>query len=161
MVTVAVILFAISTANVNDWVALIVFGFFTFSAVSRSAKLVKAKYLLKSNPTAEQCMEIATDTYDLDYASYYEDREGVSYKAMLPPRPTHYKAFQIISCIIAVLCTLLGLLYFVSGGAIMIMESSIEAGAVAGMYILYGALATYFGVKDIITIWQTLKNRSM
>ena len=157
LVTVCVILFAIIKAGVNDWVALIVFGFFTFGAVSRSSKLMKAKSELNNGPTAERCMEISDETYQLDYASYYEAHEGRSYQDMLPPRPANYKAFQITSMVIATVCSLLGLLYLVLGIAIMIKENSAEAFAFSGMYILYGSLATYFGVKDVINIFHTFK----
>lgn len=157
MVTVAVILLAILKANVNDWIALIVFGFFTIGSISRSVKLSKAKSELRQNPTAEQCMEIAENTYQLDYASYYEDHESCTYQDMLPPRPAHYRAFQITSIVIAIICSILGLLHLVLGIAIMIKESSAEAFAFSGMYLLYGSLATYFGVKDVINICQSFK----
>ena len=115
---------------------------------------MNAKSSLNENPTGEQCMEIATETYKLDYASYYEQRQEVSYKEMLPPRPHHFKAFQIFSIIIAVIAALLGLFYITTAIFIILGSSSFEAGAYAGMYFLYGSLATYFGIKDIITTSQ-------
>ena len=57
IVTTIVIAIAIFKAGVNDWIALIIFGFFTFGAISRSAGLIKAKTDLKNNPNPEQCME--------------------------------------------------------------------------------------------------------
>lgn len=71
-VTTIVIGITVFIAGINDWIALIVFGFFTFGAIGRAINLMKAKSLLNENPTGEQCMEIATETYKLDYASYYE-----------------------------------------------------------------------------------------
>ena len=65
IVTTIVIAIAIFKAGVNDWIALIIFGFFTFGAISRSAGLIKAKTNLKNNPNPEQCMEIAEETYKL------------------------------------------------------------------------------------------------
>ena len=144
----------------NDWVALIVFGFFTIGEISRSIKFGKAKAALLSNPTAEECMEIATDVYQLDYASYYEAHNGVDYANMLPPKPRYFKGFQIFSLIVAGIATLLGLLYIISGIVIMFNGRSIEIGALAGMYFLYGSLATYFGVKDNITIAKSFKKES-
>ena len=105
-------------------------------------------------------MEIAIETYKLDYASYYEQRQEVSYKEMLPPRPPHFKAFQIFSIIIAVIAALLGLFYITSAILIILGSSSFEAGAFAGMYFFYGSLATYFGIKDIITISQYFKAKN-
>lgn len=79
-VTTVVIALAIFKAGVNDWITLVIFGFFTYGAISRSISLIRAKAILKSNLTSEQCMEIADETYKLDYASYYDARNGVSYQ---------------------------------------------------------------------------------
>ena len=53
-VTTFVVATTIFMIGINDWVALIVFGFFTIGAISRSIKLGKAKAALHSNPTAEE-----------------------------------------------------------------------------------------------------------
>ena len=74
-VTTLVVAITIFIGGVNDWIALIVFGFFTIGAILRSIKLCKARAALHSNPTAVGFMEIATDVYRLDYASYYEARD--------------------------------------------------------------------------------------
>ena len=151
-VTMIVIAIAIFKAGVNDWIALVIFGFFTFGAISRSINLFKAKSQLKANPTPEQCMEIAEKTYQLDYAAYYDAHNNMSFEDMLPPKPHHHQAFRIFSTVIAAIASLLGLLYIALGIIIMFSESSLEAGAVAGMYFLYGSLAAYFGIKDFISI---------
>ena len=159
-ITTLVVAMTIFIVGVNDWVALIVFGFFTIGAVSRSIKLGKAKAALHSNPTAEECMEIATDVYQLNYASYYEAHNGVAYADMLPPKPRYFKGFQIFSLVVAGIAAILGLLYIIFGVVIMFSGRSIEVGALAGMYFLYGSLATYFGVKDIITIAKSFKKKT-
>lgn len=159
-VTTLVVALTIFLVGVNDWVALIVFGFFTIGAISRSIKLGKAKARLHSNPTAEECMEIATDVYQLDYRSYYEAHNGIEYSDMLPPKPRYFKGFQIFSLVMAGIAAILGLLYIISGILLMFNGRSIEIGALAGMYFLYGSLATYFGLKDIITITQSFKKKS-
>lgn len=154
VVTIIVIAIAIFKVGVNDWIALAVFGLFTFGSISRSITLLKAKSQLNENPTSEQCMEIADETYKLDYASYYEAHNGVSYNDMLPSKPKFFKVFRIFSTIIAVIASLLGLLYILSAIVIMFSNTSVEIGAVAGMYFLYGSLATYFGIKDFISCIQ-------
>lgn len=156
-VTTIAIGIAVFIAGINDWFALIIFGFFTLGAIGRAIDFLKAKSSLNENPTGKQCMEIATETFKLDYASYYEQRQKVSYKEMLSPPPRHFKVFQIFSIIIAVIAALLGLIYITNAILIMLGSSSFEAGAFAGMYFLYGSLATYFGIKDIITISQYFK----
>ena len=158
LLTTVVIAYAVFKVGVNDWIALIVFGFFTFGAISRSISLSKAISTVKSNPTPEQCAETAEDVYKLDYAAYYEGRQSYAYEQMLPPRPRYFKAFQIFSIVIAGICSLLGILYVVLAAVIMIGSCSIAEEAIAGMYLLYGSLATYFGIKDFSSTIQSLKN---
>lgn len=167
--TVTAIYFLIATAvsvlivfklGINDWLALVVFGILTIGAMVRSAKLVNAHFKLKSNPTPEQCMEIAEENYGLDYTAYYESRIQTNYAGMLPPRPKYYKAFQIFSIVIASVAILLGVWYIISGTLIMTYGGAVELGAVAGMYFLYGSLATYFGARDIITIGKAMRRRA-
>ena len=146
--------------GVHDWVALLVFGFCTMGAIGRSINLCKARAALHSNPTAEECMEIATDVYRLDYASYYEAHEGVEYADMLLPKPRYYKCFQIFSLVVAAIAAILGLVFIVSSILIMFNGRFIVIGAVAGMCFLYGSLATYFGVRDFITIVKFFKKKS-
>lgn len=158
LLTTVVIAYAVFKVGVNDWIALIVFGFFTFGAISRSISLSKAISTVKSNPTPEQCAETAEDVYKLDYAAYYEGRQSYAYEQMLPPRPRYFKAFQIFSLVIAGICSLLGILYIVLAAVIMLGSSSIAEDTLAGMYLLYGSLATYFGIKDFSSTIQSLKN---
>ena len=157
LLTTVVIAYAVFKVGVNDWIALIVFGFFTFGAISRYISLSKAISTVKSNPTPEQCAETAEDVYKLDYAAYYEGRQSYAYEQMLPPRPRYFKAFQIFSLVIAGICSLLGILYIVLAAVIMLGSSSIAEDTLAGMYLLYGSLATYFGIKDFSSIVQSLK----
>ena len=156
IVTTIVIAIAIFKAGVNDWIALLIFGFFTFGAISRSAGLIKAKTDLKNNPNPEQCMEIAEETYKLDYASYYEARNGVDYSHIMPEKPKHFKIFQVCSTIISAICTLLGAAYIILG-VILFFGQPIEVQPIAGMYFLYGTLATYFGIKDFISGFSSRK----
>lgn len=147
IVTTIVIALAIFKAGVNDWIALVIFGFFTYGSISRSISLIRAKTILKSNPTPEQCMEIADETCKLDYPSYYEQHQGVSYADMLPSRPKYFNAFQIFSLIMASLASLLGLAYMILAVLLILGSSTLTVGALAGMYFLYGSLAMYFGCK--------------
>lgn len=160
LVTTFVIVLAISKGGINNWIALAVFGYFTYGAISRSISLIRAKALLKSNPTPEQCMEIASDTYKLNYASYLDERNCVSYQDMMPPKPKYFKAFKIFSITIAAIAALLGLLYIVASIILMLSRTSLESGAVGGMFFLYGSLAAYFGVKDFVSCIHSKSNIS-
>lgn len=157
LVTTAVIAYAVFKAGVNDWIALIVFGFFTFGAISRSISLSKALSSVKSNPTPEQCAETAEEVYKLDYVAYYDGRQSYPYEQMLPPRPRHFKTFQFFSIVLAGICSLLGLLYIVFAAVVLIGSTSLATDAVAGMYLLYGSLSAYFGIKDFSSIIQSLR----
>lgn len=157
LVSTVVIAYAVFKAGVNDWIALIVFGFFTFAAIQRSVNMSKALATVKFDPTPEQCAETAAEVYKLDYAAFYEGRQAYSYEQMLPPRPAHFKAFQIFSLVIAGICALLGVLYIVMAALLMIGSRSLAGDAVAGMYLLYGSLAAYFGVRDFATIFRSLR----
>lgn len=159
IVTTIVIALAIFKAGVNDWIALAIFGFFTYGAITRSVSLCRAKAGLKSNPTPEKCMEIADDTYKLDYASYYNAHNGVAYADMLPPKPRYYKVYQLVSATIAVTASILGLALIVTGPAMMIIYYGIaEADALGLMHLLYGSLVAYFGVRDFISCIHTKSN---
>lgn len=105
-------------------------------------------------------MEIAIDTYELDYASYYDARKGVSYQDMIPPKPKYFKVFKIFSFIIAAIALLLGLLNIIFSVRVMLSQASIETGAVAGMYFLYGSLAAYFGAKDLVSCINTKSGKT-
>ncbi len=160
LVTTGVIAYAVFKVGFNDWIELIVFGFFTLGSISRSLNFSKALTSVKSNPTPEQCAETAEEVYKLDYTPYYEERQAHTYEQMLPPCPRYIKAFQIFSIVIAGICSLLGILYIVLAAVFMLESSSIAADALAGMYLLYGSLAAYFGVKDFYSTIRSLKTGS-
>lgn len=152
-ITTVFIIFSFVKSGINDWIALLVFGYFTFTSVYRCVNMLKAKTALKSHPTSELCIHIAENIYGLNYDAYRESHVGRTYEEMLGFRPKYYKVFQVFSTIIAVVAILLGLLYIVDGMIVVVFDRSLEMGAFAGMYLLYGSLATYFGIKDIITEW--------
>lgn len=147
--TVLLIIFNSSIGDM-DWVALGVFGLFTFGAISRSIELFKAKSKLDEEPTTETCSKIADSIYDLDYSSYYEDRSTNTLKEIFSEMPKYYNAFRIFSFIIAVVASLLGMCGIIKG--ILIFLSSYNAPmTLVSVLILYGSLGLYFGVKDTIS----------
>ena len=112
---------------------------------------------MKENPTPEQCAETAAEIYQLDYAAYYEGRQQTDYAQMLPPRPAHFKVFQVFSMVVAGVCAILGLIYIVLAVIGMIANQSFAFGAVSMMYLLYGSLAAYFGIKDAVVTFRSIK----
>ena len=154
LITTLVILLSIIDSGGSDWFALIIFAMLTFSAISQSIKLLKAHSCLKAKPTKEECERIVSETYSINYSTYAEERERRTFEDMFPPRPKHFKAFQVFSMVVSGICIVLGLVYIVLGLLVMFGNDSVGTGAIAGMYFLYGSLATYFGIKDLISSVQ-------
>lgn len=159
-VTTVVVFFAVFQSGVNDWIALIIFAIFTITTMSRSVALEKAHSSLKENLTPEKCIQITEETYKLDYNSYYEGRKETSLDNLLPPRPRHFRAFLWTSILFAAVAALLGLIYIIFGVIIMLRDGAVDVRAIACMYLLYGSLAAYFGIRDFISILHSLRHRS-
>jgi hypothetical protein len=156
--TVIAIVITIGKGVFAELFALFVFGYFLYSSISRFFTLYRAYSLLKSEPTPENCVFIVDNVYQLDYASYYSDHEGRCLADMLPIRPKMYKLSAIVSFILAIVCALLGLIYMLDGVMTAITTS---ASAVGGMVLLYGTLAIYFGIKDMIECWHSIRNKAI
>ena len=148
------ILFSMVKGSADDWIALLIFGFFAFGAISRAVKLNRVCSRLKSNPTQEECAEAIGEIYQADYSSYHSERAFHSAEAMMPPRPPHFKAFQVFSLIIAIICSLFGLFYLVMSIILLAENTGARAISAGIMYFLYGSLASYFGIKDSVDIFN-------
>ena len=154
------VLFSMVRGNADDWIALLIFGFFAFGTISRAVKLNQAYQRIKHDPTQEECATVVEQAFRMDYASYYNSRVHVSAEAMLPPAPPHFKAFQVVSLIIALICALFGLYYLILS-IVMLIENRGPAAVSGGlMYFLYGSLAVYFGIKDSVDCIYYFKNRN-
>ena len=155
-ITAVVVIISALKGDTGDWLALIIFAFFAFVAVTRSVQLINAWYSLKADPTPSRCREIVEKTYRIPYAKFYERRKNGTYADVLPPRPKYFRWFQIFSLIGAVAAFLLGMIYIISSIAGMMGRSSFIINAISGMYFLYGSLAAYFGIKDAVSIIGSL-----
>lgn len=151
-ITAAVLIMSIFISRLNDWFGLIIFAFFAVGAMIRSVQLMEAKMRLRRNPTPEECADIAERTYKLNYAAYYQRRSMSTYGEMFPPKPRYYMGFQVFSIMVAIVAFLLGMWFIITSLIGIFASRSVEIGAMAGMYFLYGGLAASFGLKDIITI---------
>ena len=153
------ILFSMVRGTADDWIALLIFGFFAYGTISTAFKLNQVNNRIKLNPTEEECAIAIKEIYRVDYASYHDARLYNNYNAILPQEPKHFKLFQIISLIIAIICALLGFIYLLM--SIISLTKSISAEAISGgiMYFLYGSLATYFGIKDSIDCINIIRRK--
>lgn len=148
------VLFSMVRGSADDWIALLIFGFFAFGAISRAVKLNQAYQRIKHDPIPKECIKVVEETYRVDYAGYYNSKIHTTAEAMLPPQPSTFMTFQIVSFIIAIICALLGLFYLIMS-IVMLAENS-SAKSISGgiMYFLYGSLAAYFGLKDSYTCFN-------
>lgn len=153
------VLFSMVRGSADDWIALLIFGFFAFGAISRAVKLNQMFIRIKHNPTPEECAAVVSEAFRVDYSGYYHSRVHTTAEAMLPPQPRHFKAFQIFSLIIAIICALFGLFYLVM--SIIMLAENRSAEAISGgiMYFLYGSLAAYFGIKDSVSCINYFRNK--
>lgn len=150
-VTFIFILFSMVRGSADDWIALAIFGFFAFATISSAVKLNKAAWALKKDPTPEKCARLVESIYGYDYLAYRNARITKEPENMLPERPPHFTTFQVFSLVIAIICTLLGLYYFVSSLMILIISKNPASISWGVMYFLYSSLAVYFGIKDTAT----------
>ena len=153
------VLFSMVRGSADDWIALLIFGFFAFATLSRAFQLNKSYQRIKAQPTKEECISVLENIYRVNYTSYYNSRIQASAESLLPPQPKFYKAFQIFSLVIAILCGLFGIYYLVMSIIILAIKSGPEAISGGIMYFLYGSLATYFGIKDSVSGIQYLRKK--
>lgn len=159
IVTTFVLAYTVFKAGSRNWIALLVFAYFAFGAIALSIKFAKAKQSLRSNPTPEECLKLATSLYQLNYAAYYEKRSAAEYERLLTPVPPYFRLFQIVSLLFAVAAAVFGIVYIVMSLLTLFSGRSFESSAVGSMYFLYGTLAAYFGIRDLITIIKSMRKR--
>ena len=153
------VLFSMVRGNADDWIALLIFGFFAFGTLSHAMKLNKCYQKIQQNPSKEECESLVEKIFNFDYSSYSNIRNYTPEERMLPPEPKHFKVFQIVSLFIAILCCLFGLFYLFRSFMILTLNRSAEAMSGGIMYFLYGSLAAYFGVKDSINCIYYFRER--
>ena len=147
--------------SADDWIALLIFGFFAFGAISRAVKLNQVYQRIKNNPSPKECANVVAEIYRVNYSEYYNSRIHTTAEALLPPQPQHFKAFQVFSLIIAIICALFGLFYLIM--SIIMLAENRSAEAISGgiMYFLYGSLAAYFGIKDSVSCINYFKRKKI
>ena len=159
-ITLVVLMWVIFVTRQYDIFALIIFAFLAVGAIGQSSRLIKANSRLNANPTPEECARITIDTYKMDYEGFYNAHKGRTVSEMMPPCPSHYNIFLVVSLVIALATALLGLIIIITSLVSFFGTDVRNFGstAVTAMYFLYGSLATYFGVRDVISAITALKN---
>lgn len=140
--------------DVGELVPFVVFVILGISAIRRSIRFIKADSRLKANYCNEECLHIVDDTFGYDYEEYYNERINHTYEEMLAYKPRYFTVYRISSLIIAIVASLFGLAYFALG-LYGILDPYYGNTAAAGMVFLYGSLALYYGIKDIVACTKT------
>jgi predicted membrane protein len=155
-VTVCIVLMTILRGSSEEWFTLLVFAFLLCAYVVRCIKIFKGIFLLKKEANTENCVKIVEDIYKLNYEAYYDAHIERSVHDMLPPRPKFYSFYSLACLVFAIICSLLGATYIIYG---IILQTSESVGVLSGMYTLYGVLALYFGIKDSLDSWHSIKKK--
>lgn len=134
----------------DDWLALIIFGFLAAGTLVKASRIQKLAHRVSLNPNPQECVDIV-DQMGMNYGAYYEQRQRSGGDAVLPPPPRGFNGFQIFSILIAAVCAVLGVIFIVLSVIGLIKIPTLQGVPVSIMYLLYGSLATYYGVKDFIT----------
>lgn len=145
--------------DMDEWIAVLIFAFLSWSAMKQSVAMSRIKSMVKSNPTPDQCMQVAENNMRLNYSVYYQWRQTRDYAQMFQPRPKGFVAFLIISVIFAIVAGLLGLVTAVLGIISLFGGVSFANTAFGSMMFLYGSLASYYGIRDTIDCIRSLKNK--
>jgi hypothetical protein len=114
-------------------------------------------WYIKSYMSKRKVGQIILD-HDLQgaYQSYASERAVHSFEEILQPQPKHYQAMCIMNYLFAMFCITIGLLtiiIFYSYRNDIILGS----GIVQVSMVIYGLLAVYFGVKDLLDTLNSQK----
>ena len=151
------IIITFSTGNSTDWIALAIFGFFGFASISRAYQFNEARINLSNNPLPETCAEIAEKLYRLHYATYYEKRQQCTLEEMKNGEPRNFRAFQIFSLVISIICIALGAIEIIVAIRSFVFGAHVSGAVSAAiMYFLYGTLALNFGIKDTMSSFDVI-----
>lgn len=157
--TTIVLLLLVMGRDSSSMFALVVFAFLSIGAVTRASKLYKATTALSGNAAPPVYMSVAYSIYGLDYNAYYQSRDGKELKDLLPPRPPRFRLFLVCSAAIAVICALLGAIFFI-GGVISILAGLGHGFVGMGIInVLYGTLALFYGIRDTIDCFSSLRRK--
>lgn len=158
-ITFILTLLFILAGGTSGWFELIVFGFLAAGTISRASKLQKYSWQLRNNPDPQESVTIVEEM-GMDYASYYEERQNSEPGSIMPPAPRNFAVFQIFSIIASIICTILGIGFIILAVLGIIGNASFGATSFGILFLLYGSLATYYGIKDCISSFNYFKLKS-
>lgn len=158
LLATALMAYMVFVLDSSETFALVIFGLITAGAMIRSNKLHKALRSIKSDPSEKNCAIVLGNAYHLNYELYQTARQTESYDDLFPYRPKFYTLFVVFSFICAIACILLGTFFIITSLLPILIDGFSILGIFYIMRFLYGSLALYFGIKDIVSI-LTARNK--
>ena len=76
---------------------------------------------------------------------------------MYLPRPSGIKVFQVVNMLFAAASTILGIIFIILGFVGFFSGLNFANAALSGMMFLYGSLATFYGIQDLIESIQSFR----
>ena len=132
------------------WIAFIIFTAIAINSTTCSFRLMKSVRLLELQPTTQTCIDVATNYYHLDYASYHNAREEKTPEQTLPTQPCYYLGYLFINSIASIICILAALLALFF--SFLFLHGDRLATNAEGLFLLtYGCILIYIGFRDILS----------
>ncbi|MDE6402620.1 MAG: hypothetical protein K2K86_02295 [Muribaculaceae bacterium] len=145
--------FGLLLIGARDFLVLGVFGFLgVISMVASSRNFNRMRDINENGlPSFDQSPYAPLSP---EYIAYREARAAYTTEQLRPQAPAISKWVNIMSIVFAALCSLIGLLYMIlligTLGNMQILDVT---------FLIYGVLAIYFGVKDLVTSIRALCHR--
>ena len=132
------------------WIAFIIFTAIAINSTICSFQLMKSVRLLELQPTTQTCIEVATNYYHLDYASYHNAREEKTPEQTLPSQPRYYLGYLFINSIASIIC-ILAALFAMFVGSLLLLGGRLATDAEGLSLLTYGCILLYIGFRDILS----------
>ncbi|MDE7385755.1 MAG: hypothetical protein K2N28_01305 [Muribaculaceae bacterium] len=145
--------FGLLLIGARDFLVLGVFGFLgVISMVASSRNFNRMRDINENGlPSFDQSPYAPLSP---EYIAYREARAAYTAEQLRPQAPAISKWVNIMSIVFAALCSLIGLLYMIlligTLGNMQILDVT---------FLIYGVLAIYFGVKDLVASIRALCHR--
>ena len=140
-----------SFVHENIWTAFIIFTAIAINSAICSFRLMKSVRLLELQPTSQTCIDVATNYYHLDYASYHNAREEKTLEQTLPSQPRYYFGYLFINSIASIICILAALLAMFFSSFWFVWSDRLAYIANGLCILTYGCILIYIGFRDILS----------
>lgn len=128
-----------------DWIGLVIFVFFSYKIIIRHIdKLYEHRYV--NSMFSEVHIKPIDNVHNREFIDHVKSSE-----------PRNFKLYQQANIVFAVVSILLGCAIGFAAIYLFLTHNENRAVGVASILYLYGSLAAYYGVKDLISSVQSLR----